>query len=63
VSNVFQKWPQIRDEVFLARRPTAARTSYARSGRVEAFLFIKLAIQNHGRFGGVIQEGAQDPVV
>jgi hypothetical protein len=31
--------------------PTAKRASDIRAGRVEAFLLIRLAIQNHGRFG------------
>ena len=43
-----------RPAVVLARRPPAERASYARAGRVEAFLPIKLAIQNNGRFGGII---------
>jgi len=49
--------------VVLAGRPTAWGTSYARAGGVEAFLLIKLAIQNHGRFGGVIREGAHATVL
>jgi hypothetical protein len=47
-----------RPTVVLAGRPAAERASDARAGRVEALLLIRLSIQNHGRFGGVIREGA-----
>jgi hypothetical protein len=49
--------------VLLAGRPAAERRSNAGAGRVEAFLLIKLAIQDHGRFGGAIREGAHAPLL
>jgi len=56
-----------RPVVILAGRPAAYWTSYARTGRVEAFFLINLAIQNHVRLGGVSREGAHaqyyDPVL
>ena len=52
-----------RPAVVLAGRPTAEWASNARAGRTEALLLVKLAIQNNGRFGGVIRERAHVPVL
>ena len=52
-----------RPAVLLVGRPTTEWTSNAWAGRIEAFLLIKLAIQNHGRFRGAIREGAHAPVL
>jgi hypothetical protein len=40
-----------RPAVFLAGRPTAERATDARARGSATFLFLKLAIQNYGRFG------------
>ena len=50
-----------RPAIVLVGRPTTEWTSNAWAGRIEAFLLIKLAIQDHRRFGGVIGEGAHAP--
>jgi hypothetical protein len=52
-----------RPAVILAGRPAAKRASYPRAGGVGAFLLIRLAIQNHGRFGGAIWDGAHATVL
>jgi hypothetical protein len=52
-----------RPTVVPAGRPAAERASYAGTGRVEAVLLIRLSIQDHGRFGGVIREGAHATVL
>ena len=44
-------------EIVLAGRPAAERASNARAGGVETFLLVGVSIQNHGRFGNVIQDG------
>jgi hypothetical protein len=49
--------------IVTARRPAAERASSARAGGVEACLLIRLAIQNHRRFGGAIGEGAHAPAL
>ncbi len=49
--------------IVLAGRPTAQRASYAGTGWLVALVLIRLAIQNHGRFGGVIWEGAHATVL
>ena len=50
-------------KVFLAWRPIAERAADARAGRIEALLLVRLAIQDHGRFGGVIREGTHAKIM
>jgi len=51
-----------RPQVILPGRPAAERASDARAGGVEAFVLVRLAVQNGGRFGGFIGEGAHATV-
>jgi hypothetical protein len=48
--------------VFFAGRPAAEREPDAGARWVDAFLLVRLAIQNNGRVGGFIGEGAHATV-
>ncbi len=50
-----------RPMVVLAWGPSAERAADAGAGRVEILFLVKLTIQDHGRLGGIIREGAHVP--
>ena len=52
-----------RPEIVFAWRPAAERAPDTRAGRIMALLLIEVAIQNHGRFGSVIREGAHASIL
>jgi len=52
-----------RPEIVLTWRTTTKWASNAWAGRAEALLLVGFAIQNDGRFGPVIREGAHVPVL
>jgi hypothetical protein len=50
-----------KPSVFLAGRPAAERAADARIRGTFALLFVEFTIQNNGRFGSGIREGAHAP--